>query len=788
MSDAGDRSILPVPDRDEPGPTILDARDPAATFPAIEPLRPPAGAPNVLVVLIDDAGFAASSAFGGPCSTPTAERLAAGGLKYNRFHTTALCSPTRQALLTGRNHHTVGMGGITELATSAPGYSSIRPNTCAPLAETLRLNGYSTAQFGKCHEVPVWETSPMGPFDRWPSPGGGFEYFYGFIGGEANQWYPALYEGTIPVEPDRTPEEGYHLTEDLADKAIKWVRQQKALMPDKPFFAYFAPGATHAPHHVPPEWSEKYKGTFDDGWDALRERIFERQKGLGVIPGDAELTARPTEIPAWDEMDDDLKPVLARQMEVYAGFLEHTDHHIGRLVDALDDLGVLEDTLVYYIVGDNGASAEGTTNGTFNEYFMLNGAAHMETVEMMAGNIDAFGTPHAYNHYAVGWAHALDTPYQWTKQVASHWGGTRNGTVVHWPRGFGAKGEVRTQFHHVIDIAPTVLAVAGVPEPKVVHGVEQRPIEGVSMAYTFEDPSAAEQRTTQYFEMFVNRGIYHEGWTAVTRHSTPWVMSPTLPSLEEDVWELYDTNTDWTQARDLAAEQPEKLAELQQLFLEEARKYNVLPLDDRRVERLDAETAGRPTLIKGGSQLLFSGMGRLSESSLVNIKNKSHAVTAEIVVPEGGASGVLVAQGGAFGGWSLYLHDGRPTYCYSFFGVQRFKVAADGQVPEGKHQVRMEFGYDGGGLAKGGGVTLYVDGQSVAEGRVEHTQPLIFSADETADVGHETGTTVSDDYDLESSRFTGTIDWVQIDLGEDAEDADHLISPEERLRIAMARQ
>jgi arylsulfatase len=788
MSDADDRSILPIPDRDEPGPTILDAKDPAATFPAIEPLRPPAGAPNVLIVLIDDAGFAASSAFGGPCSTPTAERLAAAGLKYNRFHTTALCSPTRQALLTGRNHHTVGMGGITELATSAPGYNSMRPNTCAPLPETLRLNGYSTAQFGKCHEVPVWETSPMGPFDRWPSPGGGFEYFYGFIGGEANQWYPALYEGTIPVEPDRTPEEGYHLTEDLADKAITWVRQQKALMPDKPFFVYFAPGATHAPHHVPPEWSEKYKGAFDEGWDALRERIFARQKELGVIPDDAELTARPAEIPAWDEMADDLKPVLARQMEVYAGFLEHTDYHVGRLVDALDDLGVLEDTLVYYIVGDNGASAEGTVNGTFNEYFMLNGAAEMETVEMMAGNIDAFGTPHAYNHYAVGWAHALDTPYQWTKQVASHWGGTRNGTVVHWPRGFEARGEVRTQFHHVIDIAPTVLTVAGLPEPKVVHGVEQRPIEGVSMAYTFGDPSAPERRTTQYFEMFVNRGIYHEGWTAVTRHSTPWVMSPSLPAIDEDVWELYDTNTDWTQARDLAAEHPEKLAELQELFLEEARKYNVLPLDDRRVERLNADTAGRPTLIRGTSQLLFAGMGRLSESSLVNIKNKSHSVTAEIVVPESGASGVIVAQGGAFGGWSLYLHEGRPTYCYSFFGVQRFKVAADGPVPAGTHQVRMEFAYDGGGLAKGGGVTLYVDGEAVGSGRVERTQPLIFSADETADVGHETGTTVSDDYDAESSRFTGTIAWVQIDLGEDAEDADHLISPEERLRIAMARQ
>ena len=788
MSDADDRSILPIPDRDEPGPTILDAKDPAATFPAIEPLRPPAGAPNVLIVLIDDAGFASSSAFGGPCSTPTAERLAAAGLTYNRFHTTALCSPTRQALLTGRNHHTVGMGGITELATSAPGYNSMRPNTCAPLPETLRLNGYSTAQFGKCHEVPVWETSPMGPFDRWPSPGGGFEYFYGFIGGEANQWYPALYEGTIPVEPDRTPEEGYHLTEDLADKAITWVRQQKALMPDKPFFVYFAPGATHAPHHVPPEWSAKYKGAFDEGWDALRERIFARQKELGVIPDDAELTARPAEIPAWDEMADDLKPVLARQMEVYAGFLEHTDHHVGRLVDALDDLGVLEDTLVYYIVGDNGASAEGTVNGTFNEYFMLNGAAEMETVEMMAGNIDAFGTPHAYNHYAVGWAHALDTPYQWTKQVASHWGGTRNGTVVHWPRGFEARGEVRTQFHHVIDIAPTVLTVAGLPEPNVVHGVEQRPIEGVSMAYTFGDPSAPERRTTQYFEMFVNRGIYHEGWTAVTRHSTPWVMSPSLPALDEDVWELYDTNTDWTQARDLAAEHPEKLAELQELFLEEARKYNVLPLDDRRVERLNADTAGRPTLIRGTSQLLFAGMGRLSESSLVNIKNKSHSVTTEIVVPESGASGVIVAQGGAFGGWSLYLHEGRPTYCYSFFGVQRFKVAADEPVPAGTHQVRMEFAYDGGGLAKGGGVTLYVDGEAVGSGRVEHTQPLIFSADETADVGHETGTTVSDDYDAESSRFTGTIEWVQIDLGEDAADADHLISPEERLRIAMARQ
>ena len=426
-----EREVLPIPDRPYDGPVFEDAKDPAATFPPIEPLRPPASAPNVLIVLLDDAGFGCSSAFGGPCRTPTAERLAGEGLKFNRFHTTALCSPTRAALLSGRNHHSVGMGGITEIATSAPGYNSIRPNTCAPLAETLKLNGYATAQFGKCHEVPVWETSPLGPFDSWPSGGGGFEYFYGFIGGETNQYFPAVYEGTTPVEPETTPEQGYHFTEDMTDKAIKWVRQQKALMGDKPFFAYFAPGATHAPHHVPEEWSAKYKGKFDQGWDRLREETFARQKELGVIPPEAELTGRPEEIPAWEDIPDDLKPVLARQMEVYAGFMEHTDHHLGRLVAALEDLGVLDDTLVYYIIGDNGASAEGDVHGCFNEIMNLNGAGALETTEFMAARIDAFGTPAAYNHYAVGWAHAMDTPYQWTKQIASHWDSTRNGTIVH---------------------------------------------------------------------------------------------------------------------------------------------------------------------------------------------------------------------------------------------------------------------------------------------------------------------------------------------------------------------
>ncbi len=781
------RAVLPIPDPDHDPPTVLDARDPAAKFAPIEPLRPPDGAPNVLIILLDDVGFAASSAFGGPCETPTAERLAAGGLKYNRFHTTALCAPTRSALLTGRNHHTVGMGVITELATSAPGYSSLRPNTCAPLAQTLLLNGYSTAQFGKCHEVPVWQTSPMGPFDAWPTGGGGFEYFYGFLGGETNQYYPALYEGTTPVEPEKTPEEGYHFTEDMTDKAITWIRQQKSLMPDKPFFVYFAPGATHAPHHVPKEWSDKYKGRFDEGWDALRAEILARQKELGVVPPDTQLTERHEEIPAWDDMPDDLKPVLSRQMEVYAGFLEHTDHHIGRLVDALEDLGVLEDTLVYYIIGDNGASAEGTVNGTFNEMFMFNGAAALETPEFVASRIEEFGTPTAYNHYAVGWAHAMDTPYQWTKQVASHWGGTRNGTIVHWPRGFASRGEVRAQFHHVIDVAPTVLEAAGLPQPTMVNGVEQHPIEGVSMSYSFDNAAAAERRETQYFEMFCNRGIYHEGWTAVTRHSTPWVMAE-LPPFQDDVWELYDTTTDWSQAHDLAAEMPEKLAELQQLWLEEAQKYNVLPLDDRRLERFNSDLAGRPALVKGNSQLLFGGMGRLTESSLVNIKNKSHAVTADVEVRDGRAEGVIIAQGGAFAGWSLYAKGGRPTYCYNLLGLQRFKIEGDAPIPAGTHQVRMEFDYDGGGLAKGGTVRLYVDGEQVGEGRVEGTVPMIFSADETADVGRDTASPVSDDYDGETSIFTGTVNWVQIDLGEDAEDTDHLITPEERLRIAMARQ
>jgi len=781
-----ERSVLPIPDIPHVGLTTYDAKDPDTKYPPIRELRPPAGAPNVLVVLIDDAGFGSSSAFGGPCHTPNFEKLASEGLRYNRFHTTALCSPTRQALLTGRNHHSTGMGGITEIATSAPGYNSLCPNTKAALAMTLKLNGYSTAQFGKCHEVPVWQTSPLGPFDHWPTGGGGFEYFYGFIGGETNQWNPALYNGTLPIEPPRTPEQGYILTEDLADKAIEWVRQQKALMPDKPFFVYFAPGATHAPHHVPKKWADKYKGKFAHGWDKQREITFKKQKELGVIPPAAELTKRHTEIPAWDAMDPKLKPVLEREMEVYAGFMEHTDHHVGRLIDAIKDLGIMDNTLIFVIIGDNGASAEGTLPGTFNEMCTLNGAGSLETPEFLISKIDKFGSPDAYNHYAVGWAWAMDTPYQWTKQVASHWGGTRNGTIVHWPKGVKEKGGIRNQFHHVIDVAPTILEAAGIPEPLIVNGVMQSPLEGKSMLYSFNDATSPEQHDLQYFEMFGNRGIYHKGWSAVTKHRTPWLTVVKLPAFDNDVWELYDGSKDWSQAHDLSKQMPEKLRELQRLWLIEATKYNVIPLDDRGLERANPDLAGRPTLIKGNSQQLFAGMGRLSENSVVNIKDKSWSVTADVEISGKPAEGVIVHQGGKFGGWSLYTKAGKAKFAYNLFGMKLFTIEAEKQIPAGKHQVRMEFKYDGGGLGKGGNVVLYYDGKKTGAGRIDATVPMAFSGDETCDIGHDTGTNVSPDYSTETSEFNNKIHLVQIDLGTDSHE--HLITPEDRHRVAMARQ
>ncbi|KQW06788.1 arylsulfatase [Leifsonia sp. Root4] len=775
---------MPIPDLAYTGTVTYDATDPDTHYPPITRLLPPDGAPNVLVILIDDTGFGASSAFGGPVQTPNFERVAARGLKYTRFHTTALCSPTRAALLSGRNHHTVGMGGITEIATSAPGYSSVRPNNCAPLAETLKLNGYNTSQFGKCHEVPVWEASPVGPFDHWPHPGNGFEYFYGFLGGETNQWYPAIYENTSPVEPWGTPEQGYHFMADMTDKAIDWTRQQKALAPDKPFFTYFAPGATHAPHHVPTEWADKYTGQFDQGWDEVRKETFARQLEQGVIAADSVLTERSPGIPSWDEMSDIIKPALARQMEVYAGFLAYTDHYVGELLDAYEELGILDDTLVYVIIGDNGASAEGSMHGTTNEGFTINHMNEIESEEYVAAHIDDLGTPSSYNHYAVGWAHAMDTPYQWTKQVASHWGGTRNGTIVSWPNGGVEQGGIRNQFSHVIDVAPTVLEAAGIPEPSTVHGVTQRPYEGTAMNYTFGDADAEERHTTQYFEMLGNRAIFHKGWTAVAKHKDPWLGSS--HGLDEDVWELYNVDEDWTQSNNLAEQEPERLAHLQRLFLIQAARFNVLPLDIRSAERMNPDIAGRPALITASSQKFYRGMRRLSENSAINIKNKSFTVSAKVLVPEDGANGVVIAQGGAYGGWSFYGVDGKLAFAYNLLGITIDRIHSDSTVPAGTTELKAHFAYDGGGVAKGGTVTLFADGAQIGEGRIEKTIPYQFTFDETTDVGVDLASPVSTDYSATGNEFSGELDWVLIELGDD--DHSHLIDDEHKMRVAMLKQ
>lgn len=784
MGAHSERVVLPVPDRRRSGPPVYDATVEDASFEPIEPVTTPGSAPNILLILLDDAGFGSNSAFGGPCRTPTFERLAAHGLRYTRFHTTAMCSPTRQALLTGRNHHSVGMGAVADMATAAPGYTSRRPNTAATIAEVLRLNGYSTSQIGKCHEVPTWEWSPMGPFDRWPT-GSGFEYFYGFIGGETNQFYPSLIEGTTPVTPDRSPQEGYHFSEDIAAKARQWLGQQRALAPDKPFFLYFAPGATHAPLQVPDDWLDRYAGEFDQGWDVVREQTFARQKELGIIPADSELTARPDGIPAWDDIADDMKPVLTRQMELYAAFLEHTDHCVGQVITAVEHLGELDNTLVMVITGDNGASGEGTLNGTWNEALTMTGMTDVETPEFMRDRLDTFGTPDSYPQYSLGWAHAMNTPYQWTKRVASHWGGTRNGLIVHWPHGVAARGELRHQFHHVIDITPTLLEVAGLPAPLTVDGVAQQPVAGVSMVYSFDAADAPDRHETQYFEILGNRGIYHKGWTAVTAHAPP---VPDWPDrdFDDDVWELYDTTTDWTQAHDLAAQQPDKLAELQRMFLIEAARYDVLPLDDRAAERADPDRAGRKLLAHGNRQRLYRGIGRLNAFSVINTKNKSHHVSAEIVVPAEGCDGVVVAQGGLPGGWAIYAKNSHLTYCYNFYGIDRFHVRSTEPLAHGTHLVRMAFDYDGGGPAKGGTVRLLIDDREVGTGRVERTQPLPFASDEPLEIGSDQGSAVTPDYTVH--EFTGEVNWVELGIPDNARDNDAEVTAQERLQAALVAE
>ncbi|OLE64891.1 MAG: arylsulfatase [Acidobacteria bacterium 13_1_20CM_2_68_14] len=753
-----DRTVLPIPEPQYPHSTMLDVRN--STPPPRFEVKAPANAPNVLIVLIDDMGFGQSSAFGGPIQMPTVERLANSGLRYNEFHTTALCSPTRSALLSGRNHHVNNFGSIAETATAFPGQTGQRPNSVAPLAEMLRLNGYSTAAFGKSHETAPWEVSPSGPTDRWPTRAG-FDKFYGFIGGETNQWAPLLYDGMNQVEPSTDP--NYHFMTDMTNQAIAWMQYQKSLTPDRPFFMYFAPGATHAPHHVPKAWIAKYKGKFDQGWDAVREETLARQKRLGVVPAETKLAPKPEAIKDWAALTPDEKKLFARQMEVFAGFGEYADTEIGRLIKAIEATGQLDNTLIFYIVGDNGASAEGGMVGLYNEMTYFNGVH--ETVQDILKHYDELGGPTTYPHYAAGWAVAGDTPFTWTKQVASSYGGTRNGMVIHWPKGIRAKGELRSQWHHVIDIAPTILESAGLPEPKSVNGTPQTPIEGVSLAYTFADAKAPSRHTTQYFEIFGNRAIYNDGWLAGTVHRAAWEFKPRT-TLENDKWELYDTRTDFSLANDLAAKNPEKLKELQALFLNEAIKYSVLPLDDRTLERLNAGLVGRPDLMAGRTSLtVYQGMIGMSENVFINVKNRSHTITAEVEIPKQGANGVLLAQAGRFGGWSLYVKDGKPMYTYNWLGLQRYTVAATQALPPGKATIRFEFAYDGDGIGKGGKGTLFVNGKQTAAGRIERTQCCAYSADEGADVGADEGTPVTEAYKV-PFKFTGEIAKVTIELKE----------------------
>ena len=752
-----DRTVLPIAEPKRPSYSELDARKVKA--PARFDLKAPAGAPNVVIVLIDDLGFGVPSTFGGPVAMPTMDAIAQGGLRYNNFHTTALCSPTRAALKSGRNHHTVNMGFITEMGTSFPGATGQVPDSAAPLAETLRLNGYSTGAFGKWHETASWEISVSGPFDRWPTRQG-FDKFYGFLGGETNQWAPFLYDGVTQVELPTDP--NYHFMTDMTEKARAWIKYQKALTPGKPSFVYFAPGATHAPHHVPKEWIAKWKGKFDQGWDKLREETLARQIKLGVVPPGTKLAPKPPAIKDWEALSADEKRLFARQAEVYAAYAEFTDHEIGRMLKAFEEVGEADNTLVFYIAGDNGTSGEGGQNGMFNEYTYFNGVP--EKVEDMLKLLDKWGGPETYPHMAAGWSVALNAPFGWMKQVPSDFGGTRNGMAVHWPKGIKARNEVRTQFSHVIDVAPTVLQAAGLPEPKVVNGTRQIPMEGTSLVYAFANAKAKERHTTQYFEIAGNRAIYHDGWFARTIHRAPWETKG-RHSLDQDVWELYDTRADFSLASDLAAKHPRKLKELQAVFLKEARKYHVLPIDDRVFERLDARAVGRPDLMGGRTSLtLAEGMTGMMEAAFIDVKNRSKSITAEVEVPQGGGNGTILAQGGRFGGWSLYVKDGVPAYDYNFLGLQRTSIAATRPLAPGKHTIRFDFAYDGGGPAKGGTGTLTVDGEKVAEGRLAHTQPGIFSADETADVGIDLGTPVVEAIGAEAkSRFTGRIPKVTVD-------------------------
>lgn len=754
-----DRTVLPIqPPVHEPI-TELDARN--ATAPEPFDIKAPEGSPNVVIVLIDDIGFGATSTFGGAISTPNFDRLADNGLRFNQFHTTALCSPTRASLLSGRNHHAINVGSVMEVATGFPGNNGTRPASAIYVAETLRQNGWSTAAFGKWHETAPWEVSVSGPYDRWPT-NSGFDKFYGFIGGETNQWEPLIYDGVTKVE--KKDIEDYHFSTDMTDEAIQWVKFQQAMTPDKPFMVYYATGAVHAPHHAPKEWIEKYKGQFDDGWDQLREETLARQKALGVIPENTVLAPKPESISDWDQLSEDEQKLFAVQMEAFAGFTEHTDNEVGRLVDAIDEIGVLDNTLFIYIMGDNGSSAEGGLVGTFNEMINLNGLFGNETIEGMLSIADDWGGPESFPHMSAGWAVATDVPFTWTKQVAADYGGTRNGMVMHWPAGFESRGEIRSQWHHVNDVASTILEAVKLPEPTMINGVKQQPMDGVSMLYTTDNADAEDQHTTQYFEMFGNRAIYQDGWLARVMHRVPWETSP-KNDLSDDVWELYNTKEDFSLTNNLADSDPEKLEELKAVFDEEAIRNNVYPIDDRTFERFNAKTAGRPDLMGDRKSLVLAqGMTGIMENAFLNVKNTSIRISADLIL-KGNDRGIILCQGGKFGGWALYMNDGKPAYSYNWFGLEKFTIESPTSVDAGEANVSMKFDYDGDGAAKGGLVSIFVNGEKVAEGRVEKTQPAVFSADETADVGQDDATQVVSIFkNAKDSKFSGYVNRVEVGI------------------------
>jgi arylsulfatase A-like enzyme len=753
---AATSKVLPVRPPSFEGKIGITYKESTPDFPS--PIKAPEKAPNVLLVLLDDVGFGQASTFGGPVDTPNLTRLAEKGLRYNQFHTTALCSPTRAALLTGRNHHSVGTGVVEELASGFPGYTTILPKSAATVAEVLRQNGYNTAAFGKWHNTPDYETSVAGPFDRWPT-GLGFEYFYGFFGGDTNQWSPALVENTKRIAPP-TNNPDYHLTPDLVDHAISWIHSQQSIAPDKPFFTYLATGATHAPHHAPKAWIDKYQGKFDQGWDKLREETFARQKQLGVIPANAQLTPRPIELPAWDSLSPEDQKIYAHEMEVFAGFLAYTDHEVGRLINAIDQIGELDNTLIFYIVGDNGASAEGGLSGSVNELKVFNKVP--ESREQLLASLNDLGSPKTFNHYHAAWAWAGTTPFQWTKQIASHFGGTRNPLIIAWGDRIKDQGGLRGQFYHVIDITPTIFEAAGITAPTQVNGVKQQKIEGTSLVYTFDDPEAASKHETQYFEMFGNRAIYDDGWIAATRHPRlPW-QGTINADFEKDPWELYNIEEDFSEANNLATEKPEKLAKLQKLFLSEARKYNVLPLDDRVSERFDVQD--RPSPAAGRTTFTYYSSGvSIPEGSAPSLKNRSFAITADVEIPESGAEGVLLTQGGRFAGWGFFLEDSKPTYVYNFVNAERYIIQSPQKLAPGKSTIKFNFDYDGGEVGAGGIGKLFINDQPVAEGRIAKTIPYRFTLDETFDVGRDTGTPIVETYQVPFA-FTGNLQKVTLNL------------------------